>query len=57
MTNVNKEHLPSSAKDYADGTRDFFYNITDQLSSEEYSAINTEWKKIEIFPAVQGSTV
>ena len=53
MTNVNKEQLPSSGKDY----RDFFYNLTGNLTGEEYEAINTEWKQIEIFPAVQGSTV
>ena len=52
---VTSEETQSFESEFHEKTRKF-YDVTNELSKEEYSNIQTEWKKIEFFPLVNVST-
>ena len=49
-TTVNRQSIDNSKR------HSTFYQLTNELSKEEFSNIQTEWKEIELFPLIETST-
>ena len=49
-TTVNRQSIDDSKR------HSTFYQLTNELSKEEFSNIQTEWKEIELFPLLENST-
>ena len=49
-TTVNRQSIDDSKR------HSTFYQLTNELSKEEFSNIQTEWKEIELFPLIETST-
>ena len=53
MTEVNKYKIDNTRE----GSKNLFYDVTNQLSKEEFANFQSEWKEIELFGPIENSTV
>lgn len=53
MTQVNKYKIDNTRE----GSKNLFYDVTNQLSKEEFANFQSDWEKIEIFGPIENSTV